>query len=171
MRIITIDLVEGADLSYELKARCYLQFPDVCVDTIIKSYMWSQIEPTLAIVCACLTTLRPLFAGVDLDFRSSLTRFSRYTASSSSTKSREQWSDLNVDPESDWEKEERRLRRLSERLKNGKEVTGFDEVLHARTLEGIGLAEMRAEGSRRWNSWHDDDISTTVRAEGEGSFV
>ena len=62
------------------------------------------------------------------------------------------------------------MRSLSERLKNGKEVMEFDEVLYARSSEGIGLAERRAECSRRWNSWHDDDVSTMVRVEGEGSF-
>ena len=125
----------------------------------------------MAIVCACLTTLRPLFAGIGPNFHFSLPWTSRSTASSSSTKSRGRRSDPSGDPESDQEREEKRIRSLSERLKRETEVMGFDEVLYARAQEGIELKEMRAEGSRRWNSWHDDGTPTTGGVEGEESFV
>lgn len=42
-------------------------------DTFVKTYIWSQIEPTTAIICACLTTCRPLFAAVKLGTLKSLT--------------------------------------------------------------------------------------------------
>ena len=36
------------------------------VGTAITPYMWSQIEPSAGIICACLTTYRPLFKGLSL---------------------------------------------------------------------------------------------------------
>ena len=46
----------------------------------------------MAIVCACLTTMRPLFTGLDLSFLSSISWTGRANASSSSTKSKERCS-------------------------------------------------------------------------------
>lgn len=31
------------------------------LDTGVEGYIWSQIEPSVAILCACLATYRPLF--------------------------------------------------------------------------------------------------------------
>ncbi|KAL9134101.1 MAG: hypothetical protein Q9175_004718 [Cornicularia normoerica] len=62
MRIITVNLIKGADLPYSLTT----------------PYMWSQLEPTMAVVCACLTTYRPLFAGLHLKFLSTFSRGKRY---------------------------------------------------------------------------------------------
>lgn len=74
-------------------------FPRQCAnirtDTIVTCYMWSQIEPTMAIVCACLTTVRPLFAGLDLSFLSSINWTRRTTTSSSSANSKGRRSDLS----------------------------------------------------------------------------
>lgn len=57
--------------------------------------MWSQIEPTMAIVCACLTTMRPLFAGLDLSFLSSINWTRRSSTSPSSANSKGQRSTLS----------------------------------------------------------------------------
>lgn len=43
------------------------------IDTVVTPYIWSQIEPTTAIICACLTTYRPLFKGLNLRSLSQLT--------------------------------------------------------------------------------------------------
>lgn len=62
------------------------------IDTIITPYIWSQIEPTMAIICACLITYRPLFSDLDLDlnlFLSSRLGWTRRSSSSSSSSSRE----------------------------------------------------------------------------------
>ena len=47
-------------------------------DSLTTPYMWSQLEPTMAVVCACLTTYRPLFAGLHLKFLSTFSRNKRY---------------------------------------------------------------------------------------------
>ncbi|CAD6563519.1 MAG: hypothetical protein ASARMPRED_000008 [Alectoria sarmentosa] len=160
MRIITIDLVKGGDLTY----------------TIVTCYMWSQVEPTMAIVCACFTTLRPLFAGVDFNFLSALRWTSRRTASSSSSSAQSKGRRL-PDPreegsESDEKRQENnRMDRSPERHhKSDIELVEFEQVLDAGTREAIGSAE-RAESERRWNYWREDGASTSVRARIEESFV
>ncbi|KAL2041866.1 hypothetical protein N7G274_005651 [Stereocaulon virgatum] len=57
MRILTIHIFQEADLTY----------------SIITPYLWSQLEPTMAVICACLITYRPLIAGLDFKFLSSIT--------------------------------------------------------------------------------------------------
>ena len=37
-----------------------------CTDSGASSYMWSQIEPSAAILCACIVTYRPLFRDIRL---------------------------------------------------------------------------------------------------------
>ena len=36
--------------------------------TFANAYLWSQIEPAVAVLCACLVTYRPLFANLDFGF-------------------------------------------------------------------------------------------------------
>ena len=55
------------------------------IGSVITPYIWSQIEPTTAIICACLTTYRPLFKGLCLPSLSSLTWISSQKTRSSST--------------------------------------------------------------------------------------
>lgn len=40
------------------------------IDTFIKMYLWSHIEPATAIWCACLMTYRPLFVDIGSGLRS-----------------------------------------------------------------------------------------------------
>ena len=39
-------------------------------DSVITPYLWSQIEASMAIICACLTTYRPLLMVLDFNFLS-----------------------------------------------------------------------------------------------------
>ena len=124
----------------------------------------------MAIVCACLTTLRPLFNGIDLGFLSSLRWTSRRTASASSANSKGRWSDPTIDPESDRKKEEERMRSLPGRRKSDTELLGFKQVVNTGTRGGTAFME-RAESSKRGNPWQEDGMSTSARAKSEESFV
>lgn len=124
----------------------------------------------MAIVCACLTTLRPIFTGISLDFLSSLRWTSRRTASSSSANRKGRWSEPNFELESDQKKEEERIRSLPERRKSGTALSGFEQVINAGTQEGIAFME-RAESSKRGGSWLEDGSSISARAKSEESFV
>ncbi|KAL2050288.1 hypothetical protein ABVK25_009396 [Lepraria finkii] len=74
MRILTTHIFQEADLTY----------------SIITPYLWSQLEPTMAVICACLITYRPLIAALDLRFLSSMApsrkSFSRISDQSSQAK-------------------------------------------------------------------------------------
>lgn len=63
----------------------------------------------MAIVCACLTTVRPLFAGLDLSFLSSINWTRRTTTSSSSANSKGRRSDLSGSLQG----QEKKFKRLS----------------------------------------------------------
>ena len=52
-----------------------------CTDSAASSYMWSQIEPSAAILCACIVTYRPLFR--DLHLPSFITRMTSQKAETS----------------------------------------------------------------------------------------
>lgn len=131
--------------------------------------MWSQVEPTMAIVCACLTTLPPLFAGLH-NFLPSLSWTSRRTASSSSAKNNGRRSDLGIDPESDQKIEKRPMRWPSERRKSDMELSGFEQLANAGMQGGISFLEI-AESERTEHSLQEDGASTTARAKSEESFV
>ena len=124
----------------------------------------------MAIVCACLTTLRPLFTGISLDFFSSLRWTSRRAASSSSANRKGRWSEPNIELESDQRKEEERMGSLPERRKSGTGLLGFEQVVNAGTQGDIAFMET-AESSKRGSSWLEDGTSITTRAKSEESFV
>ncbi len=170
MRIITIDLVKGGDLTCKLSQVLSLYKSNVCTDTIITCYMWSQVEPTMAIVCACLTTLRPLFTGIDLTFLSSLSWTTRRTASTSFAKSKRRWLDPKDDPRSKRREEEKRIRSLSEPRDDDIELLGFEQAVNAGTQGGITFME-KATSLKNEDSWLDDSISTTIRVRSEDAFV
>ena len=123
----------------------------------------------MAIVCACLTTLPPLFAGLD-NFLPSLSWTSRRTASSSSAKNNGRRSDLGIDPESDQKIETKPMRWPSERGKSDMELSGFEQLANARIPGGISFLE-EAESGRTEHSLQDDGGSTMARAKSEESFV
>ena len=67
MRIITIDLIKSTDITCKYNAwrRSRLLFFNLSLDSVITPYLWSQIEASMAIICACLTTYRPLLMVLD----------------------------------------------------------------------------------------------------------
>ncbi|KAL9064748.1 MAG: hypothetical protein Q9161_008677 [Pseudevernia consocians] len=121
MRIITVDLIKGADLPYSLTT----------------PYMWSQLEATMAVVCACLTTYRPLFAGLHLKFLSTFSRGKRY-----SSRMNDNDTIIDLTPTS------RRSSRWSKgrRPSDNRELLRFERMnnqgtkggLHVVTLSGVG---------------------------------
>ena len=95
----------------------------------------------MAIVCACLTTLRPLFVNVNLSFLYSLSWKGSNTSASSSAKSKRRWSSLKNDRESDQKKEEKLMSSLYERHKSDMEMLGFEMEDKAAKQEPKVLAE------------------------------
>ena len=59
-------------------------------------YLWSQVEPATAIICACVITYRPLFTNVKLDFSKFSGLFSKGTVESKRS-GQDGWTDLESD--------------------------------------------------------------------------
>ncbi|KAL9041149.1 MAG: hypothetical protein Q9214_004209, partial [Letrouitia sp. 1 TL-2023] len=53
--------------------------------TMLNEYLWSQIEPAVAILCGCLVTYRPLFRNMMLSLPKQLQRFSHSSQTGSSS--------------------------------------------------------------------------------------
>ena len=136
MRIITIDLVEGGDLPCRLEVKAMISISNNAADTVITCYMWSQIEPTMAIVCGCLTTMGPLFTGFDLSFLSRLTWRGRGTFSSFARKSKGRPSDLTDDRgKNPTRKEEERTRPPDEGRRSDFLLSGLEAGYSGHTRE------------------------------------
>ena len=87
MRIVCIGYISRDDLtrkSHFITLLLTLTFPALV--TFAADYMWSQIEPAVAILCACIVTYRPLFNNLSFTKMTSL--FSR---SDHTTSTDEQW--------------------------------------------------------------------------------
>ena len=123
----------------------------------------------MAIVCACLTTLRPLFVGVNLSFLHSISWKGSHSASSSSSavKSKRRWSNLRSDGESDQKKEEQLMSSLYERHKNDMEMLGFERV------DGAGKQgpEALAENEVREDNIRENDTFAPLRVNIGDSMV
>ena len=71
MRIVTIGHLAKADISCKISSSFHLPqrksekmskfLLSWYLDSLIPEYIWSQIEPGTAIICACIITYRPLF--------------------------------------------------------------------------------------------------------------
>lgn len=115
---------------------------DCSVDSIITCYIWSQIEPTTAIVCACLTTYGPLFAGPNLDFLVTLGSWANRRSGSDRNK---EWSNITSDGDVP-------MIRPARRVTSEKELRRF-ESLNRRAVSGglhvieIGLGPSGLRGS------------------------
>ena len=59
-------------------------------------YLWSQVEPATAILCACITTYRPLFRNVSLNLSNVTGLFSKGTVESNDSR-QDGWIDLEND--------------------------------------------------------------------------
>ena len=99
----------------------------------------------MAIVGACLTTMRPLFAGVDLSFFSSINWTGRTTASCSSAKSGGRRLHGSDGPTRTQEKPGKSMRWIFEDRKSDIKLLAFEHVESAGTQETIVFVE-RAEG-------------------------
>ena len=84
MRIVAIGILRKEDLTCNHAASNFSTQTDRLLDTLAREYTWSQIEPALAILCACLATLRPLFTNFNLNLSKYSSRFSRSKSLSSS---------------------------------------------------------------------------------------
>lgn len=68
MRIVTLGSLKQTDLTctsnhiHQVSRTALTLYTDSGAST----YMWSQIEPSAAILCACFVTYRPLFRDVSL---------------------------------------------------------------------------------------------------------
>ena len=128
MRIITIDLVKGGDLPCRLGVKAMNDISNNALDTVITCYMWSQIEPTMAIVCACLTTMRPLFTGFDLSCLSSFTWRAKSTFSSFTANSKGRRSDFTDDQRKILTKEEERTGRQHKNHRSDCQLLGLEQL-------------------------------------------
>lgn len=90
MRIVTINLAPTSDVPCKPSTRlsAFHLCPNNTIDNISTPYTWTQVESTMAVICACLITYRPLFTHLNLTFLSSLSWTKR---SSSVFKRKEQW--------------------------------------------------------------------------------
>ena len=59
-------------------------------------YLWTQVEPATAILCACIVTYRPLFTNVNLNLSKLSSLFSRGTVDSKRSR-QDGWTDLESD--------------------------------------------------------------------------
>ena len=112
----------------------------------------------MAIVCACLTTMRPLFIGFDPSFLSPLTWRGRSTFSSFTANSKGRRSDLTDDRGKDSKKEEERTRPLYESYKSDSQLLGLEQLASPGTQESVVSVESR-------NISLADDTSTSPRVE------
>lgn len=59
-------------------------------------YLWSQVEPATAILCACMMTYRPLFTNINVNLSNVSGLFSKGTVESKSSR-QARWTDLEND--------------------------------------------------------------------------
>lgn len=122
----------------------------------------------MAIVCACLTTMRPLFAGINLSLLSSISWTGRTTASSSSTKSKGRCSDLIDDQGNRQEKEKRRTRLVFEHGESDIQFLAYRHEAEDRSKGGTIVFVERTTG--REDTQLEDDTSSPLTIERGGSY-
>ena len=125
----------------------------------------------MATVCACLTTLRPLFVNLNISFLSSFTWSGRPSPYSSSAKNKERrQSDSRYHGESDKIKNEKQMQWPSARGESDVELYDFDQMLRGEMGGPMSVAE-KAESSKTKSSWQDEGGCATARANMEEYFV
>ncbi|MCJ1422934.1 hypothetical protein MMC29_000814 [Sticta canariensis] len=128
IRILSIDQIKHEDLTckpaHHINAsRKSEEFVlmRLSVDTFLNTFLWSHVEPSTAIWCACLMTYRPLFQGIGLELRSIFSHNKQTPSNHKSFFGRK----ASADPNSDaWPSRGRLLR--------GRESVGYRD-LSART--------------------------------------
>lgn len=96
MRIVTVNLTPTGDTPCKPPTTLSTShlFSNNRIDNITKPYVWSQIEPTMAVVCACIITYRPLFMHLDW----TLLSFPNWTKRPSYiSRRKEQWTGTGID--------------------------------------------------------------------------
>ena len=70
IRTATIGHVQTEDFTCTDTSCAMIHFPAhvCCLVTFANTYIWSQLEPAIAVLCACLVTYKPLFANINLSF-------------------------------------------------------------------------------------------------------
>ena len=125
----------------------------------------------MATVCACLTTLRPLFVGFNISFLSSFTWSGRHSPYSSSAKNKaRRRSDLEYNGESNKIKNEEQVQWPSARRESDVELYNFDQMLKGEMGGTMSVTE-KAESSKTMSSWQDEGGCATARADMEEYFV
>lgn len=62
MRIVTLGDIQNSDISCRWNpARNEARLMKYFLDSLVQPAMWTEVEPCVGIICACLPTLRPLF--------------------------------------------------------------------------------------------------------------
>ena len=118
----------------------------------------------MAIVCACLTTMRPLFTNFDLSFLSSLTRRGRSTFSSFTANSKGPRSDLMDDRWKESRKEEEHTRPPCESHRSESQLLGLEQLASPGTQRSTVSVKSQ-------NVSLDDYRSTSLRVERGISMV
>ena len=118
----------------------------------------------MAIVCACLTTMRPLFTGFDLSFLSSLTWKGRNTFSSFTANSKGRRWDLVDDRGKNTRNEEERTRPPYESHRSDSQLMGLEQL----ATSGIKESMLSVESQ---NILLEHDPSTSLRVERGISMV
>ena len=119
----------------------------------------------MAIVCACLTTMRPLFTDFTLSFRSSLTWKGRSTFSSFTANSKGRRTDLTDDRRQNTIKEEERTTPPYETYRSGSQLLRLEQLASPGTQESIVSVESQHI------SLVDDDMSTSLSVQRGISMV
>ncbi|KAL8806417.1 MAG: hypothetical protein Q9182_001332 [Xanthomendoza sp. 2 TL-2023] len=89
MRLLTTGDLKARDFACKMGVAANLRrkrMTNAVADKAVNLYMWSQIEPATALVCACIPTYRPLFVWLNTSVLSGLS-FSRSRVGSSGRKS------------------------------------------------------------------------------------
>ena len=112
----------------------------------------------MAIVCACLTTMRPLFTGLDLSFLSHLTWKGRGTFSSFTASSKGRRSDLMDDGRKDSRKEDHCTRPPYESHRSDSQLLVLEQLPSPRTKKSMVSIESQSISLA-------DDTSASLRME------
>ena len=92
IRVIALNDLKEKDVSCtSLYSACPLTSTYDKADSFTVEYLWSQVEPATAIICACMVTYRPLFKDVKIGFSRLFSTHSR-----SSTPESDQEGDLGL---------------------------------------------------------------------------
>lgn len=87
MRIVTLGQFKKIDIAckFPKSARPVKTTNAPSLDSFVTPYVFAQVEPSTAVLCACLVTYRPLFRDLNLSFLKSLMQSIRLGSSKNNT--------------------------------------------------------------------------------------